>query len=249
MIEIERIRYPKSALDSAPEAERIFYLMIGQLGNDLNYLTKLTTILLNDASIGDVNRRANTSLTIYLVKTLAGRLYEGSKLLEGPVLKTVISDYKLSDHALDSLENIKRHFNKKSNIIKTIRNKFAFHTEESFIREGYQQFPDDHVLTDYESSKFYGHDLYYATELITVKAIAEAIGEKDWHDVPNTIAREVGQLALLFGHFISEYAATFRERYLDSNETERNKITIDDAPRIDEITIPFFCEPPKNWPE
>jgi hypothetical protein len=47
MINIYPITYSKAQLDAVPEDERLFYLMAGQLANDLNWLSNILMFSIN----------------------------------------------------------------------------------------------------------------------------------------------------------------------------------------------------------
>jgi hypothetical protein len=78
MSQLFRISLTKAHLDKIPHDERVFYLMAGQLSNDLNILSKLVWFAFNQHMATDgVVKEAALSQTLLLTKLLAGKLYEG----------------------------------------------------------------------------------------------------------------------------------------------------------------------------
>jgi hypothetical protein len=80
MSQVFRISLTKAHLDQIPHDERVFYLMAGQLSNDINILTKLLWFAFNQhMKTEGVVKEASLSQTV--VKLLAGKLYEGHSLI------------------------------------------------------------------------------------------------------------------------------------------------------------------------
>jgi hypothetical protein len=96
VIEIYEIPFSKAQLDATPEDERIFYLMAGQLANDLNFLTKLLMFAINPVDGPPVRARVNTSLAMFQVRLLAGRLHEGWKMMKGKLFRDIHRKYDQS---------------------------------------------------------------------------------------------------------------------------------------------------------
>lgn len=59
-------------MDAVPEDEHTFYLMAGQLANDLNWLSNLLMFSINPVDGPAVRARVNRSSSMFLMRLLAG---------------------------------------------------------------------------------------------------------------------------------------------------------------------------------
>jgi hypothetical protein len=248
MIEIYQIKFSKAHLDTAPEDERIFHLMAGQLANDLNLLTKQLVFAMNPVDGPDVCRRVNTALAMLLVRQLAGRLNEGWKIIESQ-FNPMYKRYKetLSETGKESHSKIKKYFNTKDNLIFLIRNKVAFHTDAKNTHKAYNDIPSNEVLVDY-LSEHRGNCLYYSSELLSMMSMLALVKEGDWQIALDTLSREVTDTADLFCEFILDFMRAFMEKYVERHlgDIDDDKIILRSQPSIYSVQIPFFCEPPKK---
>jgi hypothetical protein len=58
MTQLFALNFTKAQLDTIPAEERLFYFLAGQLENDINILTKLLTIGINEVRILSKIRRS-----------------------------------------------------------------------------------------------------------------------------------------------------------------------------------------------
>ena len=116
---------PKSKLDSLPEDERIYFVQLGNVLNELNILQKCAIFSGSGIQeLNEVERSGQVSQALFFIKMLAGKLFEGKRLLKNPFFGN--HKDRLSPEGQNSLKDINRYF-AKSNNIDLIRNKFAFH--------------------------------------------------------------------------------------------------------------------------
>ncbi len=140
MTTIHELRLSKKQLDRIPDAERLFYFMAGQLSNDVNILTKFLTFSINEAksAVGEPPKRSAAIAQVILVlKFLAGRLYEGHKMInETFSAKKFRKKYaaEMTPVTIASLDDINKYFGPAS-LIQRIRRKFAFHMDASEIEK------------------------------------------------------------------------------------------------------------------
>jgi hypothetical protein len=145
--------------------------MAGQLANEINILTKLVWFGMNQerAAAKGVPQEAALSQTLLLIKILAGKLYEGHALIgKAFSAKKLYQKYqnRLNDEGRNSLQQINRYFGNSDNMIKRIRNEFAFHFETNEIDAIYDQLPSDGSLCEYWGTQYAGHNLYFGAEII-----------------------------------------------------------------------------------
>lgn len=133
-MELYPVRYPKALLDAAPEDERTFHLMVGQLANDLNIMTKLLIYSMNPVS-DELSTQASTAITMLMIKQLAGRLYEGWKTIKSqfsPLHKKY--ETGMSAEAKQCLDELKKYFGP-NNLVNKIRNKSGFHSDPNLAKK------------------------------------------------------------------------------------------------------------------
>jgi hypothetical protein len=216
--------------------------MAGQLANDLNILTKLTTIAFNPVGGHEIFARANAATGMLMLKLLAGKINEGW-LLIGQQFSPLYKKYEgeLSDEAKVALDYLKKYFGK-SNVVNIIRNKVGFHSDMQIIQKGYEFFPTTEIFVDYLTES-QGHSLYYSAEIISAVGITHLIDEHDWRAGIDKITLEIGEIAVKMVVFFLEYMKAFVQRYIAHGVTDihKDKFTIADGPPIDTVTIPFFC--------
>jgi len=245
MTDIYPIRFSKAQLDSAPEKERLFYLMICQLANDLNCLSKLIIIAANPIKGHEIKNIASTMMCWFLVKLLAGKLNEGWELIKSdffPLYKKYENEF--SDEEKKKLKELKKYFGKK-NIIYEMRNKFSFHADQKMIRHGYQILPEG----DYVDflSVYAGHCIYLTSETITTLAMTKMVESEDWKEAVNKITGEIMQVTGWMGDFILDFIKIFAIKYIAQKIDVKDKITFEDSPDILSIEIPFFSNPPNKF--
>jgi hypothetical protein len=251
VIEIYEIPFSKAQLDTAPEDERIFYLMAGQLANDLNFLTKLLMFAINPVDGPPVRARVNTSLAMFQVRLLAGRLHEGWKMMKGKPFRDIHRKYEteLTAETRNNLAALRTYFGRNTNLIERIRNKIGFHSDVKLFTEGYKAFPPDESFVDYLAAAR-GHCLYSSSEIINVFAMTKLVPNVDWRRALDQIAGETTSIAYQVTDVILDFMKIFMTRYIERalGDLEEGKVVVENAPYADEVIIPFFCNPPRNYP-
>ena len=142
---IGKLTLTKKHLDLLPEKERVFFIQLAHLSNEITVLTKLL-ILSNNKSETEVINKAYAMQSSLIARMSIGKLYEAWRLLEKNFFASKLSkeyEPKLSEDGLKALQNLKKYFGK-SNLISDIRNNFSFHNP-SFdeIKKQLKAIPDD----------------------------------------------------------------------------------------------------------
>jgi hypothetical protein len=253
MSQVFRISLTKADLDKIPHDERVFYLMAGQLSNDINILTKLLWFAFNQhMKTEEVVKEASLSQTLLVVKLLAGKLYEGHSLIRSLFsAKKLYQKYKdhLNDAGRDSLQKINKYFANANNIIKRIRNEFAFHFDVRELDGIYDQLPSNGELPEYWGTEYAGYNLFYGSEIITVIAMMKVTGESDQTKALQKIFAETTGVSVWFGQFVQNYSSLLLGIFLamTQEDVERApRIAFTNEPEIDQVPLPFFCLPPKR---
>jgi hypothetical protein len=251
VIEIYPITFSKAQLDAVPEDERIFYLMAGQLANDLNWLTKLMMFSINPVDGPPMRADVNRSLTMFLMRLLAGRLHEGWRMIRGKPFWDIYRRYEkeLVIETEQNLRALKAYFGKAGCTVEKMRNKMGFHSDVELFKEGYKAFPPDEIFTDY-CAEAQGHDYYSAADMVNIFAMTILLPKVDWRTAYRQMVDEILTVCKQLTDVIRDMMDVFRARYIGATlgNLEKDKVVIENAPNADEVTIPFFSNPPHNYP-
>ena len=247
-MELHPLRYPKALLDKAPEQERTLHLMAGHLANDLNIIAKLLIMSMNPVSGEPVLTHAQTAITMQMIRQLAGRLHEGWAVIQ-ELYSPLDGSYAaaLSDEAKLGRKKLKKYFGR-ANLVNSIRNKSAFHSDPDLLRNGYALLPKDEILEDYFSENYRGHCLFYGAEIVAVLGLTQLEPGMTWQDAIAKIAKEIIEVMNWLTDFILGLMKAFLEKYVipTLGDISGQKLSITNGPPIDNVIIPFFASPPLN---
>lgn len=169
----------KAHIEQIPLDERVFYFLAAQLANDLNGLTKLLWFAFNEHRTTEgLIQSAALSQVMLVIKMLAGKLYEGHKLIAKMYSgKKLHQKYQtmLNNEGRAALQQINSYFGR-DNIIKKIRNEFAFHFETKYIAATFAKFADTELMPEYWGTLHAGHNLAFGAELLTVRTMQNVTG-------------------------------------------------------------------------
>ncbi|MFX0202016.1 MAG: hypothetical protein ACFFCW_38380 [Candidatus Hodarchaeota archaeon] len=140
----------KAQLDGIPREEAVFLTVILHLANEINILQKAVIESKPGSRLPDpMVDSAQNSQSLFFLKTLAGKLYEGWRTLESGYFATRISqkyDALLSPLSKDALSRLKKDFSDPKNIVKDVRQKYAFHTDLQRITDSLGTLPPSEPL-------------------------------------------------------------------------------------------------------
>jgi hypothetical protein len=128
-LKLLKFEISKEKLAAIPEAERRFFILMMNVLNDIAMLHKLATFS-NKLRNNLIEQRAQNSLTFFILILLAGKLWEGWKMLGREFFGSKLSieyDQLLSPKGKENLHNLKAYFGNGHNLINYIRNKIGFH--------------------------------------------------------------------------------------------------------------------------
>jgi hypothetical protein len=92
-MELSKINIPKSKLDTIDEIEQVFFIQLMHFLNELNVLQKCVIVSSNKLeSLTTIEKRGQISQAHFFIRTLAGKLYEGWKMIKKDFLKTQLSE-------------------------------------------------------------------------------------------------------------------------------------------------------------
>ena len=247
IMKLFKIEISKEKLLSIPKEERLFFIQLTNVANELFILQKLTLFSARSEESDELIRRAQNSQALFLIRLTAGILWEGWRLLEthffGSKLSEKYSKY-LSDDGNNKLEYIKKYFSN-INLIKTIRDEYAFHrSNESSDRmnEVIEQTDDSEVFSLY-FSEHHGNCFYDMSDTLLNHSLFSIIKLKNTEEPMRELLIDIKDVLHNFLCFVGECVLVFGKNHLS---LESYEMEIPNQPTIDQITIPYFASKPKN---
>jgi hypothetical protein len=242
-MQLLKIEIPKDKLSSIPKEEIIFFVQIGNLLSDLSMLQKLTIFSTNYKDVTGIVRAAQNLQTLLLLRIQAGKLYEGWELLHKNFFATGLSKYyekQLTDPENQSLDNLKRYFGSKTNLISLVRNKFAFHyhpfSEE--IPHIIKDLPASEVFEIYVSDHF-GNCIFSMSNILVIFAILKNTGIHNTDEAIGKLLSDITKVTGWFSNFLGRCLLIFTEKHLG---LKSQTVEIPEPSPISKITLPFFVK-------
>jgi hypothetical protein len=244
MIELHELRFTKTDLARAPERDRLFYLMATGLANDLQTLLKLFAAAVGEEEDDPVLAHGGSTVGMLMLRLLAGRMWEGWKLVESGYKK--IEDHyreQLNHDAREALVELRSFFAARRNLISTVRDKIGFHADPGIVKRAWEHLPDDMEMSEYFSGSV-GNTLYFAAELLHYEAIRGFTGLVDQPDSLRILTRAAPRLVGHFTIFIFGFSGVFIQRYLADQVKKlgRHPIRLEGCPNFRDLKLPYFTE-------
>ena len=245
-VDVFELRYTKADMAAAPEAERLFYLMVTGLGNDVQILLRQYLIAIKQDDDEEAKRNASSATAMLNLRLLAGRFHEGWLLVEQrwPPLETEYAPL-LSERGTEALAGLRTHFavKKFENIVFMIRNKIGFHSDYKFAKAMFDATPDDTEMTEYIGRSF-GNTLFLGSEVTHYAALRRLTGKDDDQAAFGVVMDELRTLQNLFLTFANAVVAVFARRNLETQYSLllTRKRTLTALPRFETLRIPFFAD-------
>lgn len=254
MIEIFQIDLTKEKLAAMPPPERQLLLLLGHASNEMNVFRKLILMNKREAFEHKLTDHVQAGQICILLRTLVGKLHEAWHLFvtRFQANHQMSAEYlpKLSQEAVDALEELKKHFGKNSPLTH-IRNKFSFHylDKENRIEARFPDIPTEEPWHFY-LSETEGNCFYYASEMIVMDCVTNLATARPnenrpyielqplaFSDLCSLVISVSVQITILFGECITDIISE------NFSNLERNPpIKIVNAPTLDSIQIPFFTD-------
>jgi len=242
---IHKVTITKEQLSLLSEKERVLFVQIGHLANELTVLAKLLIYAHAESNI-DAIRKAYTMQASVISRVCIGKVFEGWRLLQGSLFASGLSkkyETKLSPAGSEALKKLKKYFGKK-NLISEIRNRFSFHNP-SFeeVRDLLSSIPEDAKLAIYLGTQE-ANSNYYLSEEIISRAMLACIDSQSLEHAMVKMQKELsevsGWLVEFCGHCM---VALSDEHWSQCKEDLRlEEIDMKSQGNIRDFTIPFFVE-------
>jgi hypothetical protein len=183
---IMRITVPVSDIRRLSVDQRHTLLLLGLMLNEVNWLRKLL-IKSSQEKCSDHERMASLSLTMFLLTTLAGKVFEGSEKLRQGKMAKVVNSLDLPPIVQDSRKQFYRLLDSK--VLREIR-KGTFHYPDALDLPKYSP-PDDAESVLYGSPVGDGDFLSHLSTLAIVEPILALSSSTDWRVALETVLSEV----------------------------------------------------------
>ncbi|MEA3459439.1 MAG: hypothetical protein U9R11_01990 [Chloroflexota bacterium] len=237
-------RLSKAQLQSVPPEERSLFLSIAHLVNEINALHKLVLWASDFSSGNEVEVHGQVSLTLMLLKLLAGKLKEGHKLLRKRFYGTAVSrDYEpsLRQEGRDALAEIKKYFGRSNNNVNYIRNNYAFHYSPDELDAVLPHVPEDLEL--YVESGGSANNLYYFAEVLAGRALLRSMGASDDQAAYRQLVEEIPKVARWFAVVCDSLMTEFLRRHAGGIwEGKAVEVPLGELPPLLGVRLPWFTD-------
>jgi len=244
-MDIRKITFPKKIFNEIPENERLLFILLGHFNNELAILHKLLVYsMAKPRDDSEHELKAHNAQMLFLARLYAGKLFEGWEVVRKKILST--KEFSMEYEAMSSVEGkaafdeLKKYFGG-TNRIANVRNKYAFHySSDDDIREQYGKFDNKNEFIIYTAN--FANSLYYMSDEIINRAIFEIFGAETVQKSLDLFFNELKKLGEWFFDFTGGYLVIILDKYFKERfaQLQWEIITINNPPKIDEISIPFF---------
>jgi len=247
-MKLYKIQIKTGDLQKIPKKELLFFIQLTNFANEIFCLQKITFFSADVEEKDLLIRRAKNSQALFLIRLTAGKLWEAWMLLETHYHSSVLArDYieQFSDEAKKDYKYIKKYFGK-SNIIKMVRDKYAFHFDPDSskkVEEVIDALKNDEVFDMY-FSEHHGNCFYDMSNTLINESLFSFINESDRNNAIKRLLTEVKDTTKHFLHFVGECVLVFGKKHLGLNAEE---IEIPDQPSLEDVKIPYFVGRPDDY--
>ena len=242
-VRIHKSKIRLTDLRKIPEKERALFVLLGHLVNELNVLNKTFYLCSQFKEEPKWRTHAHISQALVFARVLVGKLYEGWELLRKGYFESQISiryDENLNEEAKEGLGKLKQYFGR-DNLIKEIRNNFAFHysVEDAKSVLGHELNEEELLMYLAENN---GNTLYYFSEYVVNYALLEAIVKGDPGKALERLIDESAQVVSWFNNLASGIMVHITEEYLlgSDGRLTLEPIELGQLPVAEKIEIPYF---------
>ena len=242
-MKVYEIPISQQQLDSIPTDERLFFIQIGHLANELSTLNRLLLFVSNSAGTTELERRAGNCQALLLVRLCSGKLFEGWQMLQRDYFRSKLSkeyDSLLDESGKNSLNEIKRYFSK-NNLIKDIRDKFAFHYSSDDLQNQLQRSKDVGTLYIYLGYA-HGNSFYSFADVLVGSAMLSKVPGADPQPGMDALFVDPINGIKWFLDFIGSCMIVLAEKYLGTTleALSANIIEVPNAKKWEDVHSPFF---------
>lgn len=242
---LNKILISREKLSSIPKSERLFFIEIGNLLNEMNTLQKVIFIA-GKHTEEPLERRGRNLQALFFVRILAGKLSEAWELLRRDFFGAKLSqeyETRMDAEAKKSLETLKSYFSRQ-NLIHRIRNDFAFHySSPEDLQSQLDTVPTEEVF-ELLLAPEHGNCLYSMSDVILnfslLKAVHPDLNPVDPDDVSRAMDKVLGEtfhVTRQFLDFLGECLVIIADRYLGLRS---EPVEVRNPPVLQDLSLPYF---------
>lgn len=241
-MDVFRFQLERETLDAVPAAERTLFLLLGHFANQAAILGKWANWCSHFENLSNVEYKGRVAQSLFVLTLLSGKLCEGWELLQSCFFGNALSkiyEPKLSDDARQGLQELKGYFGK-DNLLRKVRNEYAFHYDPDALQVHYGQLPKDEACEVFLSDAV-GYNLFHIAEMATGHAMLVNIGNGDAQAGMDKLVVESLRVSGWFQMFVGGFFYAFFQTHW---KTPPNPVQEDVGAlkEFDEVEIPFLAE-------
>ncbi|GBO52683.1 hypothetical protein APA_352 [Pseudanabaena sp. lw0831] len=242
----------KAWLDSLPNEDRIFFLTLAHILNEINGFYKLLYWTSDISSKSDLIVLGQLTFSRIAVITLVGKLKEANAFLNHYIKENESFEKykkKMSQEGIDAISNIHNYFDKRNkNFMDVVRN-LAFHYpnpknehNQRTVDDGFSSvLPEE--LTLYLGKDGSSNDLYYFAEAAFAHSLYKLVDDSDVISSMRKLEKEsmkVGRWFRQFGHafivaFLNEHGKPVWKELAE-------EVELPPLESFSDIQIPWFTD-------
>ena len=238
---LNKVQIDQQKLNRMPNSELQLYVGSQIIIGEINYLRKLL-IYQPIPSENEVIVSAENSQMIFVLRILAGKLFESWDFLEKAFFTTKLSivyESLLDSKGKKSLQKLKQYFGR-SHPLSKVRNKFAFHYIQGIqeLINTLQTFHESDPMEIYIAEEN-GNCYYSMTQQLLNESLVQSFNGSDIKEKIESLFDEIFSNANYFVELFGSLIVVITERHLDFHCEE---IEIPDPPLITDIKLPYFSK-------
>lgn len=218
-------------------------MLIGQAANEIIVFRKVGLTAMTGAGNDVVSDHAGAAITHLMVRMSAGRLREARELLGDIAFAEVRGGIHplMRDEAKSAYKEIKRYFNKSDNLVATLRNQSAFHTDITGARAALEELRSEDLsewLAPSRGNCFYGSGAAVSAVQLAMFGQGGSLGEK-----LDFVFEDIRGISARFEEYAEGFAAAFAEKYLGmtADSLRAAEISIK-GPDIRTFRLPYYLD-------
>lgn len=242
---IQKITITKQQFDLFPEKEKVLFILLGHLTNEVSILSKFITFSENKSELDVINKAYFTQKSI-VARMFIGKLHEGWRMLENNFFGSKLSkkyECKLPSSGQEALQNLKRYFGAK-NLISDIRNNFSFHCPSSDeIKSQLKAIPNETEFKLFIGNS-YTTTNYHMAEEVVLNTMLNYIKKTTLQEALNEIFNDLSEVSAWFIGFSGHCMVVLLDEFV-GNQKEKLKseiMEVEEQGSLKETTIPFFVK-------
>lgn len=218
-------------------------VLLGHAVNEINILNKTFYLSCQHPDEPRWRVHAHVSQSLVFARALTGKLWETWMLLKNGYFGSALSrkyGERLDAEAIQALDALKKYFGRK-NLIKIIRDRFAFHYSLSDANcvPAVQPTADELVMY---LAKDNGNTLFYFSDVLVNNALLEAIDPGEPQRAMDRLMTESAKVVSQINEAAGAIMATVVEGYLMAADGKLvlEEIEIGEPPVAEEMELPYF---------